>query len=93
MSGGSWRYEFSRLQDLAIRLNLEKDPLRRAMSTKVQQLSKAMHDIEWVDSDDYSPGDEIQAINEFLEPEKTVLVLSILRAEAKELIKEFQKYL
>jgi hypothetical protein len=66
MSGGSWDYITHRIDELADRLQSEKDPLRRLMGQRVSLLAKAIHDIEWVDSGDYSEGDDIEAINAFL---------------------------
>jgi hypothetical protein len=69
MSGGSWDYAFSRFDDVADRLAGESDPLRRLMAKRVALLTKALHDIEWVDSGDYSDGKEVEAIKAFLNAE------------------------
>jgi hypothetical protein len=66
MSGGSWDYITHKFDDVANQLKSEKDPLRRLMGQRVALLAKAMHDIEWVDSGDYSEGDDLEAINAFL---------------------------
>ena len=57
MSGGSWDYFYGRLGDVASRLQCERDPLRKAFGLHLQKCAKALHDIEWVDSQDCSPGD------------------------------------
>ena len=62
MSGGSWDYFYERLEDVASRLQCERDPLRKAFGSHLQRCAKALHDIEWVDSCDCSPGDEVKAI-------------------------------
>lgn len=49
MSGGSWSYAYRQIEELADSLMYQSCPLRRAMAPKVYQLSKAMHDVEWVD--------------------------------------------
>ena len=35
---------------------------RRAFTSHLKKVAKALHDIEWVDSNDYGPGDENEAI-------------------------------
>ena len=62
MSGGSWDYFYGRLEDVASRLQCERDPLRKAFGSHLQKCAKALHDIEWVDSSDCSPGDEVESI-------------------------------
>jgi len=37
-------------------------PERRAFAKHLKLVAKALHDIEWVDSSDYGPGDENVAI-------------------------------
>ena len=59
MSGGSMDYLYSRVQDAAFR---ENTALRRAFRRHLDLVSKALHDIEWVDSADYGPGDEEESI-------------------------------
>lgn len=60
MSGGSMNYLYSRLEhDATFR---ECTPERRAFAKHLQLVAKALHDIEWVDSGDYSPGDDSEAI-------------------------------
>jgi hypothetical protein len=66
MSGGSWDYVFSRFDGVANRLAKESDPLRRLLGRRVELISKALHDIEWVDSDDYGSGDDVAAIKAVL---------------------------
>lgn len=41
---------------------MEDTPLRRAFRKHLQLVVRALHDIEWVDSDDYGPGDDEEAI-------------------------------
>lgn len=62
MSGGSWDYLCYRMDDAADQLECSKGPLRQALGTHMRKVAKAMHDIEWVDSHDYAPGDEVDAI-------------------------------
>lgn len=41
---------------------------RRAFAKHLERICQALHDIEWVDSGDYSPGDENDAIRACLAP-------------------------
>lgn len=66
MSGGSWDYLYHRIQECADRLAESQDPRRLAMAPHVARLAEAMHDIEWVDSCDYGPGQEVASIDAFL---------------------------
>jgi hypothetical protein len=60
MSGGSMNYLYSKLEyDATFR---EDTPERKAFAKHLQLVAKALHDIEWVDSADYGPGDENAAI-------------------------------
>jgi hypothetical protein len=60
MSGGSMNYLYSKLEYDA---NFKQDtPERRAFAKHLKLVAKALHDIEWVDSGDYGPGDDIEAI-------------------------------
>jgi hypothetical protein len=67
MSGGSWDYSYSRVQDIGERLSVSKEPERRAMAKSVLLLSVAMKAIEWVDSGDSCEGDDLKAIRAYLD--------------------------
>ena len=60
MSGGSMNYLYSRSEcDANFKTNT---PERKAFADHMRKVIKALHDIEWVDSGDYGPGDENEAI-------------------------------
>ena len=59
MSGGSMDYLYSKVSDASFQTNT---PLRRAFQKHLLKVANALHDIEWVDSADCSPGDEEKAI-------------------------------
>ena len=40
--------------------------LRTEFAAMLRKVAKAAHDIEWVDSGDYGPGDEIEALRRVL---------------------------
>ena len=90
MSGGSWGYFFGRLDDVASRLQCERDPLRKAFGAHLQKCAKALHDIEWVDSGDCSPGDEVKAIKAALGPDCPALVLSEARKQAESALEQLK---
>ena len=60
MSGGSMNYIYSKLEYEAT--FTADTPERRAFAKHLKLVVKALHDIEWVDSGDYGPGDETAAI-------------------------------
>lgn len=68
MSGGNYDYLFTHIERLADEIKATT-PLRVAFKKHLRLVAKACHDIEWVDSDDYSPGDEDEAIRACLEGE------------------------
>lgn len=62
MSGGSWNYLYSNIEDAAHRLMCDENPLRRALGKKLHPFAKALHDIEWTDSSDYGPDQDVESI-------------------------------
>lgn len=93
MSGGSYDYAYSKVEDMADSLNSkEHSALRRAFAKHLKLVAKAMHDIEWVDSSDYAKGDEAAAINAVLAGDGKAHEFSILKEDAEQLIKELSKY-
>jgi hypothetical protein len=68
MSGGSMNYLYSKLECNATFST--HTPERRAFKEHLVKVSKALHDIEWVDSGDYGPGDENAAIRACLSQEQ-----------------------
>jgi hypothetical protein len=68
MSGGSMNYLYSKLECNAT--FPANTPERRAFKEHLVKVVKALHDIEWVDSCDYGPGDENAAIRACLSSEQ-----------------------
>lgn len=81
MSGGSYDYLYSKVEDAADRLRGQNNPLRRAFGVHLKAIAKALHDIEWVDSCDTSPGDEVPAIKKALGGRLPQLLLNELSYE------------
>ena len=80
MSGGSYDYFYSKLDDMADRIQL-KNPERKAFVKHLKKVVKALHDIEWVDSCDYGENDEIESIMNCISNQN---VLQIAIEEAKQ---------
>lgn len=69
MSGGSMNYLYSKLDDATFR---QDTPERRAFAKHLKLVAKALHDIEWVDSGDYSRGGDTAAIRACLSSSATL---------------------
>jgi hypothetical protein len=87
MSGGSYDYIFGKIADTAGQIVKRKDtPLRRAFAEHLKLVAEAMHAVEWVDSCNWCPGDEDEAIRKCLaegaEYARKALQLAIADAEA-----------
>lgn len=91
MSGGSWDYFHQSVSDVAIRLRGETCPLRRALGVKLEQVAKALHDIEWVDSMDYGKGDDYEAIKIALGKDAPAMVAESAVSLVKEAIDSGRK--
>lgn len=90
MSGGSYDYLYYKMSDAGRILSQYNQPdYRRAFGALMIKCADAMHDIEWVDSDDKSEGDDKDAIMRCVSPQD-ILNCSVERAEKLlEEIKEF----
>ncbi len=88
MSGGSWEYICYKVQDAADRLCRSNDSHRKAFGNHLRLVGEALHSIEWVDSGDYSPGDEIKDIMACIKHQD---VLNSSVDDAKEMIQRLQK--
>ena len=63
MSGGHYDYAFIKVSEFAGSLeDADIIPERERFKELLILVSTAMHDIEWVDSGDYSDGEEIESI-------------------------------
>ena len=65
MSGGSMDYLYRRVEDATVYNSTHPgaNALRGAFRAHLLLVAKALHDIEWVDSGDYGPGRECDAIH------------------------------
>lgn len=75
-------YIFSRLEnDATFKRNTAE---RKAFGKHLELVIKALHDIEWVDSCDYGPGDDSEAIMACLHPGATLEAAIEAAKEARE---------
>lgn len=73
MSGGSYDYAEHKLEDLAESIRHQRgNPLRKAFADHLRLIAKAMHAIEWVDSGDWSEGDEDDAVRAVVHPDAEI---------------------
>ena len=66
MSGGALDYVYSSVEDAAVEIGRNASPLHYAFAHHLNKVVKALHDIEWVMSGDYEPGDEIESMRAVL---------------------------
>lgn len=63
MSGGALDYAYGRIERLATEVErLAQTPLHRAFAEHLGKVASALHDLEWVLSGDYNPGNEVESI-------------------------------
>ena len=94
MSGGSYDYAYHKVRDLGESIrDQDKNPRRAAFAALMLLAAEAAHDIEWVDSCDYGPGDENAAIDKVLaflkaDPEtvKKARAYDVMAAHLKKLV-------
>ena len=91
MSGGSLEYCFYKV-DVAVEVieRRAKTVLQKAFAAHLRDVSKALHDLEWVYSCDYSDGDEVEAIRKVVNKE---MELEAATNDAKIALKQLQDVL
>jgi hypothetical protein len=82
MSGGSWDYVGDKVHDPADRLLKESCPYRRALGRRLKLIAVALHEIEWVDSGDTSPGDEMSAVRAALGGGRAAVAAALVESVA-----------
>lgn len=94
MSGGSYDYLCYKMEDAGASLCRHKNLKRKAFGRLMLLCTKAMHDVEWVDSGDMSAGDELEAIDKalkFFYPQEMIHIarqeLLMLKGELEEALK------
>lgn len=84
MSGGSMQYLYTSVEYARFDTHTTE---RRAFKKHLELVAKALHDIEWVDSGDYSEGDENDSIRACLSDTK---LLESAIEHAKEALEELR---
>jgi len=84
MSGGSWGYLYSRVEEAAHELQESSDPLRAAFGQHLIKCAHALHEIEWVDSCDSSPPADTDAIREVFGDDADKVTLDVVLVRARE---------
>lgn len=92
MSSTDWNYACRKFHEAGDLLCNEKDPLRKALGKKVNELAEVMKLIEKVDEGDASSPEDADAIKAFLGESVNQEVLAVLTEDAKTLIKQLQEY-
>lgn len=93
MSGGTYNYFYHKLSDFASEIyGQHKNPRRAAFAKLMSICAEAAHDIEWVDSGDYGPGDEHEAIDKvfsFLEADPITTQKAAAYDKLKDNLKDY----
>ncbi len=93
MSGGSWDYFYGKLEEVVDRLECGECPYRKAMGKKLRPFVEALHAIEWVDSGDWSAGDDVKKIKEAIGEDAKPVVVREIKLELLNTIKELKELL
>lgn len=76
MSGGSYDYAYAVVERFASRMKPDsggdRSDLRERFAEILDDVSAAMHAVEWVDSGDWVPGDEDEPIKRLLRFESAI---------------------
>jgi len=91
MSGGSLDYVCYKLDDaIEVIERRATTVLQTAFAVHLKDVSKALHDLEWVYSCDYSDGDEVEALRKVVNKE---MELEAATNDARIALKQLQDVL
>ena len=98
MSGGSWEYTYGRINEVVdglrnntclrgykLELNAHQIAARQKLANLLEQVSTALHAIEWVDSSDSSYPEDTDAIDQVFRHVGKVPMIEIRRTETGQL--------
>lgn len=91
MSGGSWNYIYSKFQNTADELSCSSCIYRRVLGEKIQLIAEALKAIEWVDSGDWVPGDEIEPIRAALGGTADQVAIECLLKDGAKLVEKLKE--
>ena len=91
MSGGSLDYVCYRLDDAIDTIERRATTaLHKAFSSHLRDISKALHDLEWVFSGDYGDGDEVESLKKVVNKQ---MELEAATNDARTALKQLQDVL
>ena len=93
MSGGSYDYVYNKINDITIECQAT-NPRRASFQKLLKLVAEAMHDIEWVDSCDYSKGDDHAAIDAcfaFMGSDPSIITKAHAYDSLREQLKQFME--
>jgi hypothetical protein len=93
MSGGCYNYAYSKVEDFAGSMELKDSPIRKAFKKHLELVATAMQAIEWVDDDDYSPGDEDAPILACLGESAEAMTLQAIIEDARRVNEQIESWL
>ena len=90
MSGGAYNHIYIQVEEVAMQLLRHPESYRKAFGRHLLEVATALHDLEYVDSADMSPGDDKEAIMNCIS--KSDLGKSIIM-EAEKVLEELQGWI
>jgi hypothetical protein len=91
MSGGSLDYVCYKVGDAADSIEARATtPLQKAFAAHLRDVSKALHDLEWVYSGDYGEGDEVESLKKVVNKQ---MELEVATNDARIALKQLQDVL
>jgi len=91
MSGGSLDYVCYKLDDaIEVIERRVTTALQKAFAAHLKDVSKALHDLEWVFSGDYGDGDDVEALRKVVNKE---MELEAATNDARTALKQLQDVL
>ena len=91
MSGGSLDYVCYKLDDaIEVIERRATTVLQKAFAKHLKDVAKALHDLEWVYSGDYSDGDDVEALRKVVNKE---MELEAATNDARTALKQLQDVL
>lgn len=92
MSGGSLNYVYSQVEYAASEIAIHATCLEhKAFAKHLLLVAKALHDIEWVLSGDFGPGDDLSAIRKALGEDHASVTRQVAIDEVRRILAELEK--
>lgn len=92
MSGGSLDYVYSRVESAASEIAQRATCLEhKAFAAHLLLVARALHDIEWVFSCDFGPGDDLSAIRKVLGENHAGITRQVAVDEVRRILADLEK--